>query len=289
MLTTIIAILLVFNSTSGGISSTTFFQNGLNDVNQNNIKIMNAFASPEEEAGESNNNDEASEEDQGLSEEEAGESNNNDEASEEDQGLQGVTENITTVNPSLATLSQPPQNEQCPAGSPPGCYVKPPSREKISCEPGEMILQNVPGGPDGTMCAPIPPEECPAGSPPGCYVKPPSREKISCEPGEMILQNVPGGPDGTMCAPIQPSQNQDGLPNSIGVNETLQKDNTLTIGGLNPEGTVANSSPASCNSQGTLFDPITNMCKNPQSIQDCAKIMQMYDPNQGICINRFIS
>jgi hypothetical protein len=47
------------------------------------------------------------------------------------------------------------------------------------------------------------------------------------------------------------------------------------------------SSPASCDSQGTLFDPITGMCKNPQSRQDCAKIMQRYDPNQVKCIRFF--
>jgi hypothetical protein len=31
---------------------------------------------------------------------------------------------------------------------------------------------------------------------------------------------------------------------------------------------------ASCEAQGAIFDPTMDTCKNSQSIQDCAKIMQ---------------
>ncbi|HKR72481.1 MAG TPA: hypothetical protein VJR94_00065, partial [Candidatus Nitrosocosmicus sp.] len=132
ILTTFIVILLVFNSTLTGISSTIFFQNGASDVNQNNLLTISAFASPEEESGDDSNNDEAV---------------------EVSQVLPDVSENMTTVNPSSTALSGPPQNEECPAGSPAGCYVKPSSdRVKESCPPGEMVLNKVPGGPEGTMC-----------------------------------------------------------------------------------------------------------------------------------------
>jgi hypothetical protein len=239
ILTTFIVVLLVFNSTLAGIS-TIFFQNDFGDIYQNNLKIMYALASPEEEAGDSNNDD-ASEDSQGLPEEEAGDSNNDD-ASEDSQGLPDVVENITTVNPSLTTLSEPLQNEECPAGSPEGCYVKPYSLSA----------------------------------------------RQSCQPGEMELKNTPDGPKGMMCAPIQPPQNQENPTAPIGGNETLPENSILTINEFNPEVTVTKSSPVSCNSQGTLFDPTTDMCKNPQSIQDCAKIMQRYDPNLGKCTDGFI-
>lgn len=131
-------------------------------------------------------------------------------------------------------------------------------------------------------------EQCPAGSPEGCYVKPaPINARVSCQPGEMELKNVPGGPNGIMCAPIQSTQNQEGPPDPIGEKEMLSQSNIPTLDESNSATTVTKSSPASCDSQGTLFDPITGMCKNPQSIQDCAKIMQRYDPNQGKCIRFF--
>ena len=98
ILTTFIVILLVFNSTSAGISSTILFQNGVSEVTQNNLLIISVFASPDEESDE-----------------------NNDDAGEDTQGLQDVAENTTTVNPSLTALSEPPQNQECPDGSPPGC------------------------------------------------------------------------------------------------------------------------------------------------------------------------
>ena len=103
----------------------------------------------------------------------------------------------------------------------------------------------------------------------------------------MVLKKVPGGPEGTTCAPIQTTQNQENPNNPIGLKETLSDNNIQTLDESNSETTVTKSSPVPCNSQGTLFDPITNMCKNPQSIQDCAKIMQRYDPNQGRCIRFF--
>jgi len=313
ILSIFVVILLGFNSTLAGISSTLFFSNGGGEITQNNLMTLYVFASPDEEvddtsgnnedAGEdsqgvpdeesgdtSSNNEDAGEDSQGVPDEESGDSNNNNEdASQDSQGLQDVVRNTTTVNPSLTALSDPPQNEQCPAGSPEGCYVKPaPINARVSCQPGEMELKNVPGGPKGIMCAPIPPEECPAGSPEGCYVKPaPINARVSCQPGEMELKNVPGGPKGIMCAPIQSTQNQEGPPDPIGEKEMLSQNNIPTLDESNSETTVTKSSPASCDSQGTLFDPITGMCKNPQSIQDCAKIMQRYDPNQGKCIRFF--
>jgi hypothetical protein len=314
ILSIFVVILLGFNSTLAGISSTLFFSNGGGEITQNNLMTLYVFASPDEEvddtssnnedAGEdsqgvpdeesgdsNNNNEDAGEDSQGVPDEESGDSNNNnnEDASQDSQGLQDVVRNTTTVNPSLTALSDPPQNEQCPAGSPEGCYVKPaPINARVSCQPGEMELKNVPGGPKGIMCAPIPPEECPAGSPEGCYVKPaPINARVSCQPGEMELKNVPGGPKGIMCAPIQSTQNQEGPPDPIGEKEMLSQSNIPTLDESNSETTVTKSSPASCDSQGTLFDPITGMCKNPQSIQDCAKIMQRYDPNQGKCIRFF--
>jgi hypothetical protein len=245
ILSIFIVILLVLNTTLSGIPSTIFFQNGVNEVTQNNLMTSYVFASPDEEADDSNNsnNEDAGEDSQGLSDEEADDSNNsnNEDAGEDSQGLQDIVRNITTVNPSLTGLSEPPQNEQCPAGSPPGCYVKPSS--------------------------------------------PTARE--SCPAGEMVLKKVPGGPEGTMCALIEPIQNQENPSNPMGVKETLSNNNIQTLDESNSETTVTKSSPASCNSQGTLFDPATNMCKNPQSIQDCAKVMQRYDPNQGKCIRFF--
>ncbi len=243
ILSIFIVVLLVFNSTLAGISSTSFFPNGGDEITQNNLMISHVFASPDEEADDtSNNNEDAGEDSQGVPEEEADDtSNNNEDAGEDSQGLPEVAENITTVNPSLTALSDPPQNEQCPAGSPEGCYVKP---------------------------API-------------------NARVSCQPGEMELKNVPGGPKGIMCAPIQSTQNQEGPPDPIGEKEMLSQNNIPTLDESNSETTVTKSSPASCDSQGTLFDPITGMCKNPQSIQDCAKIMQRYDPNQGKCIRFF--
>ncbi|NOJ32256.1 MAG: hypothetical protein DA329_08980 [Candidatus Nitrosocosmicus sp.] len=258
--------MLGFNSTLAGISSTLFFSNGGGEITQNNLMTLYVFASPDEEvddtsgnnedAGEdsqgvpdeesgdtSSNNEDAGEDSQGVPDEESGDSNNNnnEDASQDSQGLQDVVRNTTTVNPSLTALSDPPQNEQCPAGSPEGCYVKP---------------------------API-------------------NARVSCQPGEMELKNVPGGPKGIMCAPIQSTQNQEGPPDPIGEKEMLSQNNIPTLDESNSETTVTKSSPASCDSQGTLFDPITGMCKNPQSIQDCAKIMQRYDPNQGKCIRFF--
>ena len=111
-----------------------------------------------------------------------------------------------------------------------------------------------------------------------------------------------------MCAPI-PQQNQENpndafevneqlLDNSIvttnltardsAVKEHLPKNKILNPNGFDTEATVTKSSPASCKAQGTLFDPTMNICKNPQSIQDCAKIMQRYDPNQGKCVNIYL-
>ncbi|VFJ14698.1 hypothetical protein [Candidatus Nitrosocosmicus franklandus] len=265
ILSIFVVILLVINSTLSGIPSTIFFQNGVNEVTPNNLMTSYVFASPDEEADDtsnnnedagedsqgvpkeeaddtSNNNEDAGEDSQGVPKEEADDtSNNNEDAGEDSQGVPEVAENITTVNPSLTALSEPPQNEQCPAGSPEGCYVKPS----------------------------------------------PLNARVSCQPGEMELKNVPGGPEGIMCAPIQSTQNQENSNNPIGEKEMLSQNNIPTLDESNSETTVTKSSPASCDSQGTLFDPITNMCKNPQSIQDCAKIMQRYDPNQGKCIRLF--
>ena len=119
ILTTFIVILLVFNSTSAGISSTILFQNGISEVTQNNLLIISVFASPDEESDK--NNDDGGEDTQGLPDEES--DKNNDDGGEDTQGLQDVAENTTTVNPSLTALSEPPQNQECPDGSPPGCYV----------------------------------------------------------------------------------------------------------------------------------------------------------------------
>jgi hypothetical protein len=241
ILSIFVVILLGFNSTLAGISSTLIFPNGGGEITQNNLMTSYVFASLNEEADDSNNNEDAGKDSQGLSEEEADDSNNNEDAGKDSQGLSEVAENITTVNPSLTALSEPPQNEQCPAGSPEGCYVKP---------------------------APL-------------------NARVSCQPGEMELKNVPGGPKGIMCASIQSTQNQENPNNPIGEKEMLSQNNIPTLDESNSETTVTKSSPASCDSQGMPFDPIMGMCKNPQSIQDCAKIMQRYDPNQGKCIRFF--
>jgi hypothetical protein len=299
ILPTFFVIILVFSSTSSGISSTISFQNDIGGVNQNSIPILSVFASPDEESDE--NNDEAGEDAQGLPDEESDE-NNNDEAGEDAQGLQDMAENITTVNPTFTAISEPPQNQECPAGSPPGCYVMEGGLSR-QCPSDTTTVKNTPGGPTGTMCAPIPPEECPAGSPPGCYVMEGGLSR-QCPSDTTTVKNTPGGPTGTMCAPIPP-QNLANPDNDFGINEQLSDNSILTTNLptrnsavkepvpnnsiVNPnefdtDSTAIKSSPASCKAQGTLFDPTLNGCKNPQSIQDCAKIMQRYDPNQGSCI-----
>ncbi len=201
----------MFNSTSAGISTTILFQNGVSEVTQNNLLIISVFASPDEESDENNddagedtqglpdeesdeNNDDAGEDTQGLPDEESDE--NNDDAGEDTQGLQDV-ENTTTVNPSLTALSEPPQNQECPDGSPPGCYVIGGGLSR-QCPSDAITVKNTPGGPEGTMCAPIPPEECPDGSPPGCYVIGGGLSR-QCPSDAITVKNTPGGPEGT-CA-----------------------------------------------------------------------------------------
>ncbi len=279
----------MFNSTLAGISSTIFFQNGVSDANQNKLLSTPAFASPEEESGDSNN-DEAGEDTQGIQEEESGDSNN-DEAGDDTQGIQEAAEKITTVNPSLTSSSEPPQNQQCPAGSPPGCYVKPPSSAKISCEPGKMIPKNVQGGPDGTMCIPIPinnlnnpndvigvQEQLPANS---ILTTTPTTQDSSIKahlPANSILTTTTFDPGGK---PTPASCEAQGATYNQGTGMCEDKQPAFDPGGK--------PTPASCEAQGTLFDPPTNTCKNPESIQDCAKIMQRYDPNQGKCVNSITS
>ncbi|WP_148687300.1 hypothetical protein [Candidatus Nitrosocosmicus hydrocola] len=317
ILPTFFVIILVFSSTSSGISSIISFQNDIGGVDQNSIPILSVFASPDEESDENNdeagedaqglpdeesdeNNDEAGEDAQGLPDEESDE--NNDEAGEDAQGLQDMSENITTVNPTLTAIPELPQNQECPAGSPPGCYVMEGGLSR-QCPSDTTTVKNTPGGPTGTMCAPIPPEQCPAGSPPGCYVMEGGLSR-QCPSDTTTVKNTPGGPTGTMCAPI-PLQNLANPDDVFEVNEQLSDNSILTTNiptrnpvvkepvpnnsivnpnGFDTDSTAIKSSPASCKAQGTLFDPTLNSCKNPQSIQDCAKIMQRYDPNQGRCI-----
>ena len=80
VLTAFIIILLVSTSPLAGISSSTLFQDRINDVTQNNPIINSVFASSDE-TGDDNNG--AGEEDQGGSDE-TGDDNNG--AGEEDQG-----------------------------------------------------------------------------------------------------------------------------------------------------------------------------------------------------------
>ena len=255
ILTTFIVILLVSNSTSAGISSTIFFQNGVGEITQNNLVTSNVFASPDEASDE--NNEDAGEDSQGLPDEASDE--NNEDAGEDSQGLQDVSENITTVNPSLTALSESPQNEQCPAGSPPGCYVlEDQGNPRQGCPQGTQWVKNTPGGPTGTMCAPLPPENQ---NNPNDVIG--IQEQL---PSNSILTTTPTTQDST-------------------IKEQLPANSILTTNTFDPD---AKPILASCEAQGTLSDPATNMCKYPQSIQDCAKVMQRYDPNQGKCI-RFIT
>ena len=110
ILTTFIVILLVFNSTSAGISSKILFQNSVSEVTQNNLMTSYVFASPDEESDE--NNDGAGEDSQGLPDEEPDE--NNDGAGEDIPGSLEGTEGITAVNPALTALSAPTENQECP-------------------------------------------------------------------------------------------------------------------------------------------------------------------------------
>ncbi len=95
--------------------------------------------------------------------------------------------------------------EECPDGSPPGCYVIGGGLSR-QCPSDAITVKNTPGGPE-VPCAPIPPEECPDGSPPGCYVIGGGLSR-QCPSDAITVKNTPGGPEGTMCAPI-PQQNQE--------------------------------------------------------------------------------
>jgi hypothetical protein len=108
-----------------------------------------------------------------------------------------------------------------------------------------------------------------------------------------------------MCAPLS-QQNQNNPNDVIEVQEQLPANSILTTTPTTQDSTIkeqlpANSilttntfdpgakpTPASCDAQGEIFDPTVGTCKNPQSIQDCAKIMQRYVPNQGKCVNSLI-
>ena len=142
ILTTIIVILLVSYSTITGVSSSILSQERVNDIIQNNLIVNSVFASSDESGDDSNG---AGDEEQGGSEE----------TGDEEQGGSEETENITALNPSLTSLSASPQ--ECPAGSPPGCFViESTTGGQMTCPQGTTPIQNTPGGPRGTLCAPLP-------------------------------------------------------------------------------------------------------------------------------------
>jgi hypothetical protein len=116
-------------STLIGISSSTLFQDRISDITQNNLIINSVFASSDETGDDSNG------------------------VGDEDQGGSDETEDITTLNPSLSAL---PDSEECPSGSPSGCFVIiSPGSGSAQCPEGTQFVQNTPRGPTGTMCAPI--------------------------------------------------------------------------------------------------------------------------------------
>jgi hypothetical protein len=180
-------------------------------------------------------------------------------ANPNDRQCQLRTTTTTTTTPPATGTTTP---EECPAGSPPGCYVIKSQSGAAICPSDTVQVKNTPGGPKGTMCAPIPPQN--QNNPNGAI------EVIEQLSDNSILPSTPTGQDSA-------------------IKEQQPKNSILTPNAFDSTVTVTKPSPASCKAQGTLFDPTMNMCKNPQSIQDCAKIMQRYDPDQGKCVNIFTS
>ena len=171
VLTTFIVILLVSTSPLTGISTSTLFQDRINDVTQNNLIINPAFASSDE-TGDDNNG--ASEEDQGGSDE-TGDDNN---GAGDEQQLPANTASTAAPNTLINGVEQ-----QLPANSglsdkifdQQGRFPSP-----ASCEAQGAIFNQATG-----MCANKPPLFDPAAKP----------TPASCEAQGAIFNQATG-----MCA-----------------------------------------------------------------------------------------
>ena len=239
VLTTFIFILLVSTSPLTGISSSTLFQDRINDVTQNNLIINSVFASSDE-TGDDNNG--AGDEDQGGSDE-TGDDNNG--AGDEDQGGSDETGDD---NNGAGDEDQGGSDETGDDNNGAGDEQQLPANTALTAAPNTLI--------NGVE------QQLPANSGLSDKIFDPAAKPTpaSCEAQGAVFNPATGMCESTPVQ-IDPSKITKESCEARGTtfNEATGRCNSKPPPVFDP---AAKPTPASCEAQGAVFNQATGMCAN---------------------------